>query len=129
MVLSETSRRSPFIIPLPDMVMHLPTLAGLDGLGPLLVGLALAIIFRTHTNFFVLLGMSSLSMAISEIGASFPDATFGKESRFGTPFTVSGSTMQHSKQSASVPAAMKLVNDDPTALLFSAVPIEGHPPV
>jgi hypothetical protein len=27
-------------------------------------------------------------MAISEIGVSFPDDTFGKESRFGIPFTV-----------------------------------------
>jgi exportin-7 len=26
-------------------------------------------------------------MAISEIGVSFPDASFGKESRFGVPFT------------------------------------------
>ena len=28
-------------------------------------------------------------MAISEIGVTFPDDSFGKESRFGTPFTVS----------------------------------------
>jgi len=34
-------------------------------------------------------GYSSTRMAISEIGVSFPDDTFGKESRFGTPFTVS----------------------------------------
>mmetsp|Transcript_131156 Transcript_131156/g.184994 ORF Transcript_131156/g.184994 Transcript_131156/m.184994 type:complete len:443 (-) Transcript_131156:72-1400(-) len=32
-------------------------------------------------------GMSSEQMAISEIGVSFPDDTFGKESRFGIPFT------------------------------------------
>ncbi|XP_061188063.1 prolyl 4-hydroxylase subunit alpha-2-like [Saccostrea echinata] len=32
-------------------------------------------------------GMSSQKMAISEIGVSFPDSTFGSESRFGTPFT------------------------------------------
>lgn len=32
-------------------------------------------------------GMSSSATAISEIGVSFPDASFGKESRFGTPFT------------------------------------------
>jgi isopenicillin-N N-acyltransferase like protein len=32
-------------------------------------------------------GISSQKMAISEIGVSFPDATFGKDSRFGTPFT------------------------------------------
>jgi hypothetical protein len=32
-------------------------------------------------------GMSSSQMAISEIGVSFPDASFGKESRFGVPFT------------------------------------------
>ena len=34
-------------------------------------------------------GISSYQLAISEIGVSFPDDTFGKESRFGTPFTVS----------------------------------------
>ena len=27
-------------------------------------------------------------MAISEIGVTYPDDTFGKESRLGTPFTV-----------------------------------------
>lgn len=32
-------------------------------------------------------GISSTQMAISEIGVSFPDSTFGKESRFGIPFT------------------------------------------
>ncbi|XP_064597836.1 protein dcd1A-like [Liolophura sinensis] len=32
-------------------------------------------------------GMSSSQMAISEIGVSYADETFGKESRFGTPFT------------------------------------------
>eukprot|EP01104_Vermistella_antarctica_P001315 TRINITY_DN1136_c1_g1_i1.p1 TRINITY_DN1136_c1_g1~~TRINITY_DN1136_c1_g1_i1.p1 ORF type:complete len:445 (+),score=107.23 TRINITY_DN1136_c1_g1_i1:158-1492(+) len=32
-------------------------------------------------------GMSSTQMGISEIGVTFPDASFGKESRFGTPFT------------------------------------------
>lgn len=32
-------------------------------------------------------GISSVKMAISEIGVSFPDDTFGKESRFGIPFT------------------------------------------
>ncbi|XP_071103866.1 protein dcd1B-like isoform X1 [Haliotis cracherodii] len=32
-------------------------------------------------------GMNSVKMAISEIGVSFPDASFGKESRFGIPFT------------------------------------------
>ncbi|KAK3083855.1 hypothetical protein FSP39_004201 [Pinctada imbricata] len=32
-------------------------------------------------------GMNSQRMAISEIGVSFPDETFGKESRFGVPFT------------------------------------------
>ena len=31
--------------------------------------------------------MSSVQTAISEIGVSFPDDTFGKESRKGTPFT------------------------------------------
>lgn len=33
-----------------------------------------------------LTGMSDKQMAISEIGVSFPDDTFGKESRLGTPF-------------------------------------------
>ncbi len=32
-------------------------------------------------------GMSSKQMAISEIGVSYPDDTFGKESRIGNPFT------------------------------------------
>ena len=32
--------------------------------------------------------MSSNKMAISEIGVTFPDETFGSESRFGVPFTV-----------------------------------------
>mmetsp|Transcript_13527 Transcript_13527/g.31136 ORF Transcript_13527/g.31136 Transcript_13527/m.31136 type:complete len:438 (+) Transcript_13527:18-1331(+) len=32
-------------------------------------------------------GLNSHRMAISEIGVSFPDDTFGKESRFGVPFT------------------------------------------
>ncbi len=34
-------------------------------------------------------GVSSEKLAISEIGVSFPDDTFGEESRFGIPFTVS----------------------------------------
>jgi len=34
-----------------------------------------------------LAGMSSTQLAISEIGVSFPDSTFGEESRFGIPFT------------------------------------------
>ena len=33
-------------------------------------------------------GVSLEKVAISEIGVSFPDETFGKESRFGVPFTV-----------------------------------------
>ena len=37
-------------------------------------------------------GVSSAKLAISEIVVSFPDATFGKESRFGVPFTVSTTT-------------------------------------
>mmetsp|Transcript_4390 Transcript_4390/g.14261 ORF Transcript_4390/g.14261 Transcript_4390/m.14261 type:complete len:506 (+) Transcript_4390:1-1518(+) len=32
-------------------------------------------------------GMSERGMAISEIGVSFPDPTFGEESRYGVPFT------------------------------------------
>ena len=32
-------------------------------------------------------GMSEKQLAISEIGVSFPDETFGRESRFGVPFT------------------------------------------
>lgn len=34
-----------------------------------------------------LTGQSAKNMAISEIGVSFPDKTFGKESRIGIPFT------------------------------------------
>jgi len=34
-----------------------------------------------------LAGMSSTQLAISEIGVTFPDATFGEESRIGVPFT------------------------------------------
>ena len=43
-----------------------------------------------HTPFFPLshfLAFLLAQMAISEIGVSFPDDTFGKESRFGIPFT------------------------------------------
>ena len=36
-----------------------------------------------------IIGMNDRMMAISEIGVSYPDDTFGKESRFGVPFTVS----------------------------------------
>lgn len=36
----------------------------------------------------VYVGVSSQRLAISEIGVSFPDDTFGGESRFGIPFTV-----------------------------------------
>lgn len=32
-------------------------------------------------------GMSSAKLGISEIGVSYPDPSFGKESRFGIPFT------------------------------------------
>lgn len=32
-------------------------------------------------------GMSSVQTAISEIGVTFPDDSFGRESRFGVPFT------------------------------------------
>ena len=34
-----------------------------------------------------LTGQSSQQMAISEIGVSYPDASFGQESRIGVPFT------------------------------------------
>lgn len=35
----------------------------------------------------VLSGVSEQQMAVSEIGVSYPDTSFGKESRFGNPFT------------------------------------------
>lgn len=41
--------------------------------------------FILHSLF---IGISSQKISISEIGVSFPDETFGKESRFGIPFTV-----------------------------------------
>lgn len=34
-------------------------------------------------------GISSQQMAISEIGVAFPDDSWGDQSRFGYPFTVS----------------------------------------
>ncbi len=35
----------------------------------------------------VLSGVNEHQLAVSEIGVSYPDTTFGKESRFGNPFT------------------------------------------
>jgi isopenicillin-N N-acyltransferase like protein len=35
----------------------------------------------------VLSGVNEHQLAVSEIGVSYPDASFGKESRFGNPFT------------------------------------------
>lgn len=35
----------------------------------------------------VLSGVNENQLAVSEIGVSYPDDTFGKESRFGNPFT------------------------------------------
>lgn len=35
----------------------------------------------------VLSGVNDHQLAVSEIGVSYPDDTFGKESRFGNPFT------------------------------------------
>lgn len=35
----------------------------------------------------VLSGVNEHQLAVSEIGVSYPDDTFGKESRFGNPFT------------------------------------------
>lgn len=35
----------------------------------------------------MLSGVNENQLAVSEIGVSYPDATFGKESRFGNPFT------------------------------------------
>lgn len=43
-------------------------------------------------EFTFAVGISSVKIAISEIGVSFPDETFGEESRFGIPFTVSATT-------------------------------------
>ena len=42
-----------------------------------------------YHNVLFAIGMNDRMMAISEIGVSYPDDTFGKESRFGVPFTVS----------------------------------------
>jgi len=49
-----------------------------------------------HSLLALTAGMSSQKMAISEIGVSCPDDTFGDESRFGVPFTVSPSVHVHS---------------------------------
>lgn len=54
-------------------------------------------------------GISSQQMAISEIGVSFPDNTFGKESRIGMPFTY---LLRNILQfTASVPEAEKYITD------------------
>ena len=57
--------------------------------------LTIPFMYLTHTHPFLsfspsctISGFSSQLMAISEIGVSFPDETFGHESRFGIPFTV-----------------------------------------
>ena len=62
-------------------------LGGLDGLDQLLVTRTICSV-DTQPSLSSALGFSSLSLAISEIGVSFPDETFEKESRFGIPFTV-----------------------------------------
>ncbi len=46
----------------------------------------------------VVSGMNAQKMAISEIGVTFPDSTFGKESRFGIPFSVIAYPMIHTMQ-------------------------------
>lgn len=69
------------------MVTHSPILDGLVGSGLSLVSHCVyACLVSTELAF--LIGISSVKMAISEIGVSFPDSTFGHESRFGIPFTV-----------------------------------------
>ena len=63
-------------------------LGGLDGLDQLLVTRTICFV-DTQPSLSSALGFSSLTVtAISEIGVSFPDETFEKESRFGIPFTV-----------------------------------------
>lgn len=57
-------------------------------------------------------GVSSQRLAISEIGVSFPDDTFGEESRFGVPFTVCQFAVAHHTCLQTV--------------LSSAVFVEGH---
>lgn len=53
--------------------------------------------------------MSSAQMAISEIGVSFPDDTFGEESRRGIPFTyILRDVLQYD---ASLAAAKKRMTD------------------
>ena len=41
-------------------------------------------------------GMSIRGMSISEIGVSFPDSSFGSDSRFGIPFTVNEKQIKYS---------------------------------
>jgi len=45
-----------------------------------------------------LTGVSSTQLGISEIGVSYPDSTFGEESRFGTPFIVHTSQFSYRTQ-------------------------------
>lgn len=63
----------------PEIVVYHPTVG--SGNGHAFANVAWAGFVGSIT------GISSQQMAISEIGVSFPDATFGKESRFGVPFT------------------------------------------
>ena len=74
-------------IPTQAMVMHLQILDGLVGWDPSLVSHVCALM-SYQLSLVSLKGISSVKMAISEIGVSFPDSTFGHESRFGIPFTV-----------------------------------------
>lgn len=63
----------------PEIVVYHPTPG--SGNGHAFANLAWAGFIGSIT------GISSVQMAISEIGVTFPDDTFGKESRFGIPFT------------------------------------------
>ena len=70
----------------PPTAMPLPTSAGPPGLAqsPVLVSVINVVTVIQPPLF---LGISSKQIAISEIGVTFPDETFGNTSRFGVPFT------------------------------------------
>ena len=53
-----------------------------------IIGLQVSISNNKKLLTYLFVGFSESRMSISEIGVSFPDKSFGSESRFGNPFTV-----------------------------------------
>lgn len=83
-------------------------------------------------------GMSSAQMAISEIGVSYPDDSFGEESRFGVPFTVQNSYSKMYIFTICIEIASLLIKTNyqyfaelKTIVSCHFLPVysKGHPPV